>query len=124
MSGARKVRLSDRDRRALRLGLRLAAPALLYGFVVKPYVASIRGAKVQLETQSDLLAREQALVAEAPFVPRRIAIARVAANVSQATNVYGTRPDHRNGRVEPRRRTRVRPTLESRFNASKRARHH
>jgi len=83
MSGARKVRVSDRDRRALRLGLRLAAPALLYGFVVKPYVASIRGAKVQLETQSDLLAREQALVADAPFVPRRIAIARVAADVAK-----------------------------------------
>ena len=78
MSDAHTARISDRDRRALRLGLRLAAPALLYGFAVKPYVASIRGANVQLETQSDLFAREQALVADAAFIPRRIAIARVA----------------------------------------------
>jgi type II secretory pathway component PulM len=82
MSGARKVRVSDRDRRALRLGLRLSAPALLYGLVVKPCVGSMRGANAQLETQSDLLAREQALVADAPFVPRRIATVRVAADVA------------------------------------------
>jgi len=83
MSDAHTARISDRDRRALRLGLRLAAPALLYGLAVKPYVASIRGANVQLETQSDLFAREQALVADAAFIPRRIAIARVVANVAQ-----------------------------------------
>ena len=83
MSGAHRVRVSDRDRRALRLGLRLAAPALLYGVVVKPYVASIRRANIQLETQLDLLAREQALVADAAFVQRRIATARVAADIVQ-----------------------------------------
>ena len=41
-AGTRRLRLADRDRRALRLGLRLSAPALLYAFAVKPYVASVR----------------------------------------------------------------------------------
>src|SRR5436190_15882619 len=83
MSGAHKVRVTNRDRRALLLGLRLAAPALLWGFVVKPYVAWIQVVNVQLETQSDLLARERALVADAAFVPRQIAIVRVAADLAR-----------------------------------------
>ena len=77
--GARGLRLADRDRRALRLGLRLSAPALLYAFAVKPYVASIHTIDSQLETQSELLARERTLVADAPSIPRLIATARVVA---------------------------------------------
>ena len=76
---ARGLRLADRDRRALRLGLRLSAPALLYAFAVKPYVASVRTIKSQLRTQSELLAREQALVADAQSIPPLIATARVVA---------------------------------------------
>ena len=79
---ARGLRLPDRDRRALRLGLRLSAPALLYVFAVKPYVASIQTLESQLETQSELLARERMLVADAPSIPRRIATARVVARAA------------------------------------------
>jgi len=75
--GTRRLRLADRDRRALRLGLRLSAPALLYAFAVKPYVASVRTINGQLQTQSELLAREQSLVENAPSIPRLIATARL-----------------------------------------------
>jgi type II secretory pathway component PulM len=83
ISRAHNVRVSERDRRALWLGLRLAAPALLYAFVLKPYVASIRSISAQLATQVDLLAREQALVADAPSLPRRIAMARAVSSIGQ-----------------------------------------
>ena len=46
--------LSARDRRALRLGLLLAIPALIYVFAVKPYVASVQVAKADLQTQVEL----------------------------------------------------------------------
>jgi hypothetical protein len=72
------LRLSSRDRRALRLGLVLAVPTLIYVFAIKPYVASIRVAKDSLQTQRDLLAREEALVRNAPNMPRQIAAARSA----------------------------------------------
>jgi len=75
--GTRRLRLADRDRRALRLGLRLSAPALLYAFAVKPYVASVRTINGQLQTQSELLAREQSLVENAPSIQRLIATARL-----------------------------------------------
>ena len=78
----RGLRLADRDRRALRLGLRLSAPALLYAFAVKPYVVSIQTLERQLETQSELLGRERALVADAPSIPRLIATARVVARAA------------------------------------------
>jgi hypothetical protein len=51
---------------------------LLYTFAVKPYIASIRSIENQLETQSGLLAREQAIVAAAPSIPQRIAAAHAA----------------------------------------------
>jgi len=80
--GTRRMRLADRDRGALRLGLRLSAPALLYAFALRPYVASVRTINNRLQTQSELLAREKALVADAPSIPWRIAAARV---VSRST---------------------------------------
>ena len=73
----RGLRFSDRDRRALVMGFRLATPALVYAFAVKPYVASVREVKNRLESQSELLTRENALVAQAPFIPRLISAARV-----------------------------------------------
>jgi hypothetical protein len=85
--GAPRLRLADRDRRALRLGLRLSAPVLLYAFAVKPYVASVRAIDSQLQTQSELLTRERALVADAPSIPRLIAAARVVA-CSTAQRIY------------------------------------
>jgi hypothetical protein len=73
-----RARFSARDRRALRFGLWLSAPALLNSFAVKPYIASIRSIENQLETQRGLLARERAILAAAPSVPQRIALERAA----------------------------------------------
>ena len=82
--GTRRMRLADRDRRALRLGLQLSSLALLYASALRPYVASVRTINSQLQTQSELLARERALVADAPSFPRLIAAARgVARSTTQ-----------------------------------------
>jgi len=71
-------RVSARDRRALRMGFFLALPAVIYALGVKPYLASVRSANDQLQTQRELLAREEALVRAAPGLPTQIAAARTA----------------------------------------------
>ena len=76
-------RISDRDTRALRLGILLAAPAFLYSIAIKPYLASIRRLDAQIATQSDMLQRERRLVAEAPSLPTRIAAERAMAQSVQ-----------------------------------------
>ena len=55
--------LSARDRRALRFGVLVAAPALAWGLVVRPYVQAERRAADQLAGERALLARELGLVA-------------------------------------------------------------
>jgi hypothetical protein len=77
--GKPTMRLSARDRRALRLGVMLAAPALVYVLAAKPYYASVQAAKASLATQRDLLDRERALVAGAPLLPKQTTIVRAAA---------------------------------------------
>jgi hypothetical protein len=78
MSGLRRLRgaftfarLSPRDRRALRLGLLLAVPVLAWLFVVRPYRSSLADLKAQVEAESALLAREEALLASADVLPLR-----------------------------------------------------
>lgn len=77
------ARISDRDARALRLGIVLAAPALLYSLAIKPYLASIRRLDAQIATQADVLQRERWLLAEAPSLPARIAAERAMAQSVQ-----------------------------------------
>lgn len=54
---------SARDRRALLAGAIVAAPAFLYAFMVKPYVAGIRRVQSALQEQAALLTREEDAVA-------------------------------------------------------------
>lgn len=75
--GRRTVRLSPRDRRALRMGAVLAGPALVYALAVRPYLASLGSARSILSAQRDLLARERALVA-APLIPKQAVAVREA----------------------------------------------
>jgi type II secretory pathway component PulM len=51
--------LSPRDRRALRGGLLVLAPALLYYFVARPYVSALRRTLDALQGQRSLLLREE-----------------------------------------------------------------
>jgi hypothetical protein len=85
--GFASTRLASRDRRALRIGLLLGVPALVYALAIKPYVASVHTAKDLVQTQRELLARERALVADAPNMPRRIAAARAAVGMER-TRLY------------------------------------
>ena len=86
MTGEKLARFSNRDRRALRVGLLLAAPALFYSRAVKPYVASIRQLSAHLERQTNALRHERSVVAESQSFAQRIAVERaVAASVRQHT---------------------------------------
>jgi hypothetical protein len=52
------VSLAERDKRALRLGVLLAAPILVFQFAVKPYGAHLSRRTDDLATQQGLLSRE------------------------------------------------------------------
>jgi hypothetical protein len=73
--------LTSRDRRALRWCAAVVLPALAYAFGVKSYVAALDRIDQQLTSERQLLARELALLAQAPHVPaathevRRLAVA-------------------------------------------------
>lgn len=68
-------RLGSRDRRALKLGTWLVVPALAFVWLVRPIAADFTSARLRLTTERDLLARERALLTEAPAFPGRIATA-------------------------------------------------
>ena len=89
--GKGTLRLSSRDRRALRLGVVLAGPALVYVLAAKPYFASVQTAKSTLASQRDLLDRERALVAGARLLPKQAVSVRAAA--AQALERLYTDPD-------------------------------
>ena len=69
-------RMNARDRRALRLGLFVLAPALLWVWGVQPYRAALAEARDGLAVQREALAREQALLAG----DGRVAALRLAAD--------------------------------------------
>jgi hypothetical protein len=56
------VSLSDRDKRALRLGVMLAAPILILQFAIKPYGALLSRRTDEFTTQRGLLSRELQLL--------------------------------------------------------------
>jgi len=58
--------LSSRDQRAIRAGLIVAAPVLMYGLVAKPYTLDVRRKLDVLHEQSALLAREEDIVLRHP----------------------------------------------------------
>lgn len=69
-------RMNARDRRALRLGLLVLAPALLWTWGVQPWRAAMAEARDGLAVQREALAREQALLAG----DGRVAALRLAAD--------------------------------------------
>ncbi|MCI0432681.1 MAG: type II secretion system protein M [Gemmatimonadetes bacterium] len=62
-------RLSGRDRRALRLGLVVAVPIVLWMAVVRPYRTALEDARARMDAERALLAREEALIASAASLP-------------------------------------------------------
>lgn len=63
--------LSTRDRRALRLGMLLLAPALVWGLLVRPYIGALSETRARLDDERALLARERRLVNDASTFPER-----------------------------------------------------
>jgi hypothetical protein len=66
MSGA----WSSRDRRALRLGALIGAPVLLWLAVFRPWWGAVTEARLGLERETVLLARERALIQERTDIPQ------------------------------------------------------
>lgn len=60
--------LSPRDARAIRAGLRVAVPILLYATAARPYAAATRRVVDALRDQNALLQREEGVVSSAPSV--------------------------------------------------------
>jgi hypothetical protein len=58
----KRIALSPRDRRALRLLAFIAVPILLHALVVRPYRTLLGNARMELEQERDRLARERGLV--------------------------------------------------------------
>ena len=81
--------LSTRDRRALRLGMILLTPVIVYSALVRPYVATLGDARAHLDDERRLLARERALVREAPSFPDRRRRASVALGAAWTRIVRG-----------------------------------
>ena len=83
--------LSSRDRRALRVGLCIVMPALLYVALVKPYAASVRHLREKVRAQYALMAREEAVVATLSAIaaearPAATAEGRAVARIYEATD--------------------------------------
>lgn len=60
------MKLSDRDRRALRLLALVAVPAMLFAFGVRPWLSHMRDLRDRIATERSTLARELALVQAMP----------------------------------------------------------
>lgn len=65
-------RLSGRDRRAIRLGALVLAPALAWFFAVSPYLETLREHRSQLDAHRSLLAAERDLLAGRARYPRQV----------------------------------------------------
>lgn len=83
--------LSGRDRRALRLGLLVFVPALLWLFVVRPYFATLTEVRDRLDAERTLLQREEEILASATMLPIAVADAEFAAR--RATDRLVTAPN-------------------------------
>lgn len=62
-------RLSDRDRRALLMGAIVTVPVLLWVGAVRPYRSALSEVRERITAERSLLAREQALIANADEMP-------------------------------------------------------
>jgi len=83
--------ISSRDRRAVRVGLLVVAPALAHVFVVRPYVATTRVLRDEVRGRYALMAREEEALATVSALragtrPADIAAGRAAARSYDATD--------------------------------------
>lgn len=85
-------RLSPRDRRAVRLGLLVAVPIVLWAGVVRPYRQAWSGARDRLEAERALLAREQSLLTGAASLPDALREAGVQAENARRRMVEAASP--------------------------------
>jgi hypothetical protein len=74
----RRPTLTARDRRALRLGAWVAAPALVLSLVVRPYLSALNAARADVEAQRTLLARELGALRDAPRDSQLVRQGRIA----------------------------------------------
>lgn len=75
-------RLSDRDRRAIRLGALVLLPALAWVFAVSPWLEAVEGRRSALEARRSLLRAERDLLADRHRYPEAV---RTAAAELQET---------------------------------------
>jgi len=73
--------MSQRDRRAVVLGVGVLVPALLFVWGVRPYLAAVDEARQEVAAQRDALAREEGAVASARDNPRLREVADSAMRV-------------------------------------------
>jgi len=85
-------RLSPRDRRAIRLGLLVLAPVVLWTGVVRPYRRSLDETRDRLETERGLLARERALIVAATTLPDALRDAGAEAEATRGRMIDGLDP--------------------------------
>jgi hypothetical protein len=90
--GDRLRALSARDRRALLLGALVLGPALAWLGVVRPYRSTLQSLQDRLASQSALLEREKAVLAEAATFPPRLEAARTALSHWDARFVRSANP--------------------------------
>jgi hypothetical protein len=76
--------IDSRDRRALKLGMLVVAPALLWALGVRPYRAALLETRARVEQERALLERELALLAQVPHMPARIREAQRVGDASEA----------------------------------------
>jgi hypothetical protein len=90
--GDRLRALSTRDRRALLLGVVVLGPALAWALVVRPYRSTLQNLQDRLASESALLEREKAVLAEAGTYPARLEAARTALSQWDARFVRSANP--------------------------------
>lgn len=76
--------MSDRDRRAIKLGALVLVPGLLYVAAVKPYFAALADTRDRVEAERRLLDRELALLQQKNSLPGELSTAK--RNAQRAEN--------------------------------------
>lgn len=91
MSGAApgvRVQASARDRRALWIGAAIIVPVLLWRLAIAPSASALARASERATAARELLAREQAMLRDAPRLPAREREARARA-ANEAPRLFG-----------------------------------
>lgn len=83
-----RVRPSARDRRALWIGAAIVAPVLLWRLAMAPAAAAMARADERVTAARELLARERAMLRDAPRLPARERTTRARA-ADEAPRLFG-----------------------------------